>query len=230
MTCSVMTAARGWAWVRLISPAAVVLIMTTAATTGRPPKPLIFEQIFSAADEPATLHYRAMFKARGSDHQLEVWRAGDRVKRVTDAALITYAVRKPHDANFDLQMLDLRKRISTHIDRTTMYRLGNFFDWFDLTHALRHPKGAYTLTRSAAPLTAAKPIDACDWYTLTEGGRASRLCWSRADRLPLLILASDGSPAWSITAVDRGALPAGVFTIADHGFVQVDAVKDTERD
>jgi hypothetical protein len=217
---------------------AAILVMSSvgaASATAGASKSLTFEAVFSPAGEPASLHYRALFKARGGDHQFEVWRDGERrVKRVTDAALITYAVRKPGDADFDLQLLDLQKRTSTHIDRATMYRLGNFTDWFDLTHALRHPKGGYQLVRSpmrtAAAPAAFKPVAACDWYTLTESGRATRLCWSHADRLPLLILSPDGIPAWRVTAIDRAPFAASVFTVADQNFVRVDTVKDAERD
>lgn len=217
---------------------AAILVMSpvgAASATAGASKSLTFEAVFNLAGEPTSLHYRALFKARGGDHQLEIWRDGERrVKRVTDAALITYAVRKPGDADFDLQMLDLRKRTSTHIDRTTMYRLGNFTDWFDLTHALRHPKGAYQLVRTPMPRAAVpaafKPVAACDWYTLTESGRATRLCWNYADRLPLLILSPDGTSAWRVTAIDRAPFAASIFTVPDQNFVRVDAVKDAERD
>lgn len=216
--------------------AAIVVpgLANAASAPASAPRSLTFENVFSPAGEPASLHYVAVFKARGGDHRLEVWRDGERrAKRATDAALITYAVHEAGKDNFDLQMLDLHKRISTHLDRTTMYRLGNITDWFDLTHALRHPKGAYQLVRSTLPVAAAgsaAPVAACDWYTLTDRGRATRLCWSRTDRLPLLILDADGTPAWRISAVDHAPLPAGVFTIADQGFVKVDAVRDAERD
>lgn len=226
-----MRRGEGYSWVKLLLAAGLSL----SAATATPARPLVFEQVFSPAGEPGTLHYRAVFKAHGTDHQLEVWRDGERrVKRMTDAALISFAVHKPGDVDFDLQMLDLHKRISTHIDRTTMYRLGNFTDWFDLTHALRHPKGAYQLVRSTAPAGVASAttvaVAACDWYTLTESGRATRLCWSPADRLPLVILAADGSPAWRVTAVDRTPFAASVFAVPDKGFVLVDAVRDAERD
>ncbi len=81
----------------------MVVAAAPSATTAA--KPLVFEQVFSSIGEPATLHYRAVFKARGIDHQLAVWRSGDRLKRVTDQALITYAVRKPGGTDFDLQLL-----------------------------------------------------------------------------------------------------------------------------
>lgn len=217
-------------WLRIIFTATVAFISGTA-TAITIAKPLVFEQVFSPAGQPATLHYRAVFKSRGTYHRLEVWRDGDlRVKRVTDQRLITYAVQRPGNNNFELQMLDIKKRISTHIDRTTLYRLGNITDWFDLTHGLRYPKGPYRLVRSAMPSGEITPVAKCNWYTLTQNGVATRLCWSRAEHLPLIILAADGSPAWRVTAVDHDSSPIGTFVVADRGFVRVDAVKDADRD
>lgn len=80
------------------------------------------------------------------------------------------------------------------------------------------------------PVTVVKPPAPCEWYTLTQSGHATKLCWSRTDRLPLLILAADATPVWQVTAIDRGVPPAGVFAVADRGFIQVDAVKDADRD
>ncbi len=192
--------------------------------------PLRFEAVFRSGGEPASLHYRATFRSSGGTHQLEVWRDGDRrIKRVTDGAVATYVVHHPGDANFEMQVLDLRKRINTHIDRTTMYRMGNFTDWFDLGHGVRMPKGSYKLIRSAAPAASAKPLVACDWYTLTEGARRTQMCWDPSNRLPLLIVSGDRT-IWQITAIDRSAFAPSVFDIADKGFVRVDAVRDTERD
>lgn len=107
-----------------------------------------FDTVFSPAGEPATLHFRVVFKAHGADHQLEVWRDGEqRVKRITDQALVTYAVRKPGDADFQLQILDLNKRISTHVDRTTMLRLGQFHQLVR-PHPRAAPAGGRLSTRA----------------------------------------------------------------------------------
>ena len=62
---------------------------------------LKFEQVFSEKGEPSALHYQAVFIAKGAEHQLEVWRDGERrVKRRTDDAIETYAFRKPGDPEF----------------------------------------------------------------------------------------------------------------------------------
>ena len=85
----------------------------------------------------------ATFASRGAPHKLEVWRDGDRrVKRVTDRAVTSFASHKPGSPEFQLSILDARRRIHTRIDRVDMYRIGWFTDWFDLTHGLRHPKGS----------------------------------------------------------------------------------------
>jgi len=206
------------------------LLSMAAVPVGAAAAPLRFEAVFRAAGEPASLHYRATFRSGGGAHRLEVWRDGDRrIKRVTDGAVETYVMHRPGDDNFQMQALDLRKRINTHIDRTTMYRMGNFTDWFDLGHGVRMPKGVYQLTQTAAPAVATKPLADCDWYTLTQGARRTQLCWDPSNRLPLLIV-SGGLTIWQITAIDRTAFKPSVFEINDKGFVRVDAVRDTERD
>ena len=102
----------------------------------------------------AFLHYQVLFASNGAVHRMELWRDRDRrIKRVTDQALVTYATRKAGDVGYTLKVLDLKRRISTLIDRTNLYRIGSFTDWYDLSHGLRHPKGAYRLVAAqAAPV------------------------------------------------------------------------------
>jgi hypothetical protein len=190
-----------------------------------------FEQVFSDKDEPAALHYRAIFVSNRAEHHLEVWRDGDRrVKRRTDAAIETYAFRTPGDPEFRISILDMRKRIHTRIDRTNLYRIGNFTDWFDLTHGLKHPMGEYRLARAQAPDGAAKAIQACQWYDLIQDQRTTHICWSAQSRLPLVIQAQDGQVVWRVAALDRKPIPATTFEIHDEGFVRNDANQDIERD
>ncbi len=192
--------------------------------------PLRFETVFAAAGEPPLLHYRATYLAGGATHFVEVWRDGDkRLKRVTDGRVTTIAVHAPGDPEFRLTVIDPARRVITTIDRTNLYRLGNFTDWFDLGHGLRHPKGRYRLAAAAAPSSGPAPVAACAWYDLTATMRTTHVCWSRILRLPLAIVGADGVPVWRITAVDRD-VPAGTFRIVDHGFVHVDANRDLDRD
>jgi hypothetical protein len=194
-------------------------------------KELRFEQVFSEKGEPSALHYQAAFISKGAEHQLEVWRDGARrVKRRTDDAIETYAFRKPGDPEFHMSILDMRKRIHTRIDRTNLYRIGNFTDWFDLAHGLKHPLGEYRVAKSQAPDGAPKAIEACQWYDLTQDKRTTHICWSAQSRLPLVIQAQDGEVVWRVTTLDRKPIPAKTFEIHDEGYIRNDANQDIERD
>ena len=204
---------------------ALIAVALTAAAA-----PLRFETVFATDGEPATLHFRATFASRGGSHLVEVWRDHDlRLKRLTDAGLVTYVVHSPGDPEFRMTMVDPAKHVVTTIDRTNLYRLGNFTDWFDLGHGLRHPKGPYQLAVGRAPRAGPPPVAACTWFDLTAAGRTSHICWSRDSRLPLVIAAADGAPVWRVTTIDR-VVPADAFRIADHGYVRVDANRDLDRD
>ncbi|MBK4738188.1 hypothetical protein [Noviherbaspirillum pedocola] len=192
---------------------------------------LTFEQVFHQRGEPAALHYQAVYSSGGAEHRMEVWRDADRrVKRRTDDRVETYASHQPGDAEFDMSILDLKKRIHTKVSRTNLYRIGNFTDWFDLGHALRHPKGGYTLSAAMAPKDATKPLQSCSWYELKQDGRSSRICWSAQQHVPMLIAAQDGRVVWRITEIDRKPIPAKTFDIHDAGFVYNDANGDIEPD
>ena len=194
-------------------------------------KALTFEQIFSSKGEPATLHYQAVFVAKNTEHRVEVWRDGDRlVKRRTDDALEIYASHKSGDAEFRMSILDLKKRIHTRIDRTNLYRIGNFTDWFDLAHGLKHPTGQYQLAKAEAPDGAPKALAACQWYDLTQETRTSHICWSTQSRIPLLIQADDGRAVWTIKSLDMKSIPSKTFEIHDEGFVRNNANEDIEKD
>lgn len=190
-----------------------------------------FEQVFNARGEPAATHFDAVYQAAGVQHHVEVWRDGrQRIRRRTDDAADSYAVRKASGPDFHLSVLDLKRRIRTDIDRDNLYRIGNFTDWFDLGHGLRHPKGGYTLAASSAPAAAPQAAGACAWYDLSQEGRTTHVCWSAKDRLPLLMLAQDGKPVWRVTRLDHKPIPAATFAIRDQGFIRNDANADIERD
>jgi hypothetical protein len=183
-------------------------------------------------DAPAKeLKFEQVFSSKGASHQLEVWRDGDRrVKRRADDVIETYAFRKPGDPEFHMSILDMRKRIHTRIDRTNLYRIGNFTDWFDLAHGLKHPMGEYQVAEAQAPDGAPKAIKACRWYDLTQDKRTTHICWSAQSRIPLVIQAQDGEVVWRVTTLDRKPIPAKTFDIHDEGFIHNDANQDIERD
>jgi hypothetical protein len=105
-----------------------------------------FDRVFAAQGEPASTHFAAEYRTGGVAHRVEVWRDGERrIRRRTDDAAESIALRKPDSPEFKLSVFDLKRHIVTDIDRSNLYRIGNFTDWYDLGHGLRHPKGAYTL-------------------------------------------------------------------------------------
>jgi hypothetical protein len=189
-----------------------------------------FDEAFSERGEPRALHYRAEFTSGGAQHRVDVWRDGARrLKRRTDDAVEIYAFRAPGDPEFRMSVLDLRRRIHTRIDRTNLYRVGSFTDWFDLAHGLKHPKAAYRLTATRAPDGAGHSIAPCRWYELSQERRATHVCWSSALRIPLVI-EEGGALVWRVTAVDRKPIAPGTFDVHDEGFVRNDANEDIERD
>ena len=216
-----------------IVPALPLLVLIPAlALAAPPPRAGSFDATFAAKGEPASLHYQVLYVSNGALHRMDVWRDGDRrIKRVTDGAIATYATRKPGEVGYTLKVLDLKRRISTVIDRTNLYRIGQFTDWYDLGHGLRHPKGAYRLVASrAAPAGMPRIGRACRWYDLVEGPRTTHICWDNAVKLPLLIAPAGGAPMWRVRAIDQGKIPGATFVADDRGFIRNDANRDIEAD
>lgn len=196
------------------------------------PRAGTFDTVFAATGEPAFLHAQILYASNGAIHRLELWRDHDRrIKRVTDAALATYATRKAGEVGYTLKVLDLKRRISTVIDRTNLYRIGQFTDWYDLGHGLRHPKGPYRLVAArTAPAGMPRIGRACRWYDLIEGARTTHICWDDTVKLPLLIAPASGPPVWRVTAVDQRKIPSATFVPDDRGFIKNDANRDIEAD
>lgn len=213
---------------------ACVLLVGASVKDALAAKPAIspFEAAFSASDEPAALYYRVTYEGRDGPHSLQVWRDGQsRLRRKTDDTLDTYIVRNPADpGEYQMTVVDYRKRITTRIDRNNLIRLGNFSDWFDLAHGLRHPSGAYELTASEAPAAAPTPISDCRWYALRQRDVTHRICWSVRDRLPLVIWQEQKGIVWRVTEVARKPIAADTFMLHDAGFVRNDANDDIDRD
>jgi hypothetical protein len=206
--------------------------LTTLSASGAA-RPLSFEQAFDDRNEPASLHFTVRYLVGEQAHQLEVWRQGQtKLRRVTDGILETYAFRsRANDPEFRMTVLDRQRRISTRIDRTNLYRVGNFTDWFDLAHGLKYPKQRYVVTRIAAPAGATAPVDRCDWYALEVDGASRSICWSRKYRLPLLIYAAaDRPPLWQVTTVSTAPVGDEVYAIEDAGYVKNDANRDIADD
>ncbi len=210
---------------------AMLFMALNGSPVGATEPRLSFDRVFTAANEAPSLHYKVLFRGASGVHQMEAWRDGDRrVKRVTDKAIVSLATHRPGDPGYQLTVIDLKRRIATKIDRTNLYRVGNFTDWFDLGHGLRHPKGKYTLTVSTAPPGIPKSIAACAWYRLTDGARATSICWDVRDRLPLLLVASDNQLLWRVIHVDTKPSTAAIFAIDIRGFTVNDANRDIDQD
>jgi len=192
---------------------------------------LDFDHVFSTRGEPAATHFQATYLAGGLEHHVEVWRDGERrIRRRTDDKAESFAVRQPGSPDYHLSVLDLDRKIRTDIDRDNLYRIGQFTDWFDLGHGLRHPKGGYRLVPAATPHGTARAIGACEWVALVQGAQTTHVCWSTTAKLPLLIQAADGRTVWRVTRVDHKTIPDQVFAIQDAGFIRNDANADIERD
>ena len=190
-----------------------------------------FDHVFSTRGEPAATHFQATYVAGGTEHHVEVWRDGERrIRRRTDDKAESFATRKAGSPDYRLAVLDLDRRIRTDIDRDNLYRIGQFTDWFDLGHGLRHPKGDYRLVPAATPHGAGHPIGACTWLALVQGPQTTHLCWSATAKLPLLIQAADGRTVWRVTSVDHKPIANKVFAIHDEGFIRNDANADIEHD
>ncbi len=167
---------------------------------------------------PLTLHYKAEYQAGGARHEVEVWLdRGTRLKRRTDGGVEVHALRGQAPASPSTGYDGAGPAPPDghgRIDRSKLFRLGNFFtDWFELAHALRYPRGAYQLERIAGPAGVDKPLEACDWYRLTQEGRSSAICWSRSARLPLVIASQEGQVVWRVTELRRGPIADAEFEV-----------------
>ena len=220
----------GAPWQRLAAGPALLLAAMLAVPAAQAAS-LKFEKAFTDAAEPSSLHYQAAFVSRGGSHRMEVWRDGQRhLKRSTDDAIETYVVRKPGSAEYQMVILDKPHKIVTRIDRSNLYRVGNFTDWFDLAHGLKHPKGDYQLVTSAAPAGVSRPLAPCTWYDLTQAGHTVHVCWSARNRLPMLLVDQGGAVVWQVTQLDQRPIGVATFEVHADGFVQNDANADMDRD
>ena len=212
--------------------ACTVLVEAKAVEPTTASRSLDFTSTFSASGEPADLHYDVIFMALAGTHTLEVWRdAQTRLRRKTDNAVDTYVVRNPADpSEYQMTVVDYRKRITTFIDRNNLVRLGHFSDWFDLAHGIRYPTGKYRLVQSNAPRGAPKPIDTCRWYAVEQTEDEHRICWNTRERLPLIIWSQRRGIVWRVTQITHEPITADIFKLHDAGFVRNNANSDIDSD
>lgn len=216
---------------RSLSSAFVATALAAWAANALAATSLDFDKTFTDRNEPGRIHYGATYDLGASAHRVEVWREGKaNLRRRTDDALETHVFKPPGEVEWQMVVLDLKRRIRTDIDRTNLLRIGHFTDWFSLAHALARPIGPYELVALRGPAPRVAPIATCRWYLLTQGERASKVCWSVAWRVPLLITDRNDKVQWKVTDIATGRMPAGVFEVNDRGFVRNNANADIEAD
>ncbi len=194
---------------------------------------LDFDKVFNDKAEASQIHYQASYKLGETQHQVQVWRdRGQRLKRRTDDALETFIFKQAKETEWSMVVLDLKRKIRTDIDRTNLYRIGHFTDWFSMSHALSRPTAQYQLSLADKVSVDEKPLDACTWYSLksNSNGAESKICWSKKYRLPLLITDSKQQVQWRVSEVSTKAVPAAVFQIQDKDFVRNNANEDIQAD
>ncbi|WP_188566197.1 hypothetical protein [Undibacterium terreum] len=173
----------------------------------------------------------ATYFLEGKQHQIEVWRDRDQnLKRKTDDVLETYVFKRPGEIEWNMVVLDLNRKIRTDIGRTNLYRIGHFTDWFSLSHSLARPKTSYQLKTDSQPQASEKASSSCTWYSLEQQGLETKICWSKAFRLPLLITDRDGRTQWRVASADSRQLSALAFKPHDEGFVKNNANDDIQPD
>lgn len=192
---------------------------------------LDFDKTFTTRDEPQQVHYAVEYTLNGQTHHSETWRDRDRrILRRTDDRLETHVAKEAREVEWHMVVLDLTRKIRTDIDRTNLLRIGQFTDWFSLSHGLTRPSGAYTLKVADVGQSSVRPVAACRWYDLKRGDSESRICWSSRLHLPIVITDRDGQPQWQVTSVDTRTLPPSVFAMHDDGFVRINASQDINAD
>ncbi len=215
-----------------VKPAPTVATPLPETHTGNPTtKSLDFDKVFSTRGEPATLHYRATYQAKGTDHTVEVWRQGDtRIRRSADGVVETYLTKPGKDPEWHMVVLDQKRQLRSDVDRTALFKVGRFMDWFSFAHAIGHPTAGYTLVAASAPANLPKTLAPCQWYVLTREGHDASVCWSAQYRIPLLISGAPGKVSWRVAGIDTGRLPAATFEIHDAGYIRNNASQDIEND
>lgn len=210
---------------------AVSAFAADAATGIKQPVSLDFDKVFNDKAEPGQIYFQASYALGADKHQVQVWRdRSQRLKRRTDDALETYIFKRPKETEWSMVVLDLKRKIRTDVDRTNLYRIGHFTDWFSMAHALTRPASQYQLSLAENPVPEEKPVDTCTWYSLTRNGTESKICWSKKYRLPLLIADANRQVQWRVTSVDVKVVPAAKFQIEDKDFVRNNANEDIHAD
>jgi len=191
-----------------------------------------FDRIFSAKNEPKSVYFLASYVTKTGDHQLEVWRQADQLRRKTDTSSDAFVTKKPGPEDWSMVILDHQKKIASQIDRMSLLKIGSFTDWYDLGHGLTRPFGPHVVMESkSVPKIKVSPIEPCTWYDLTQKGLTSQVCWSNRVKLPLLIVGNDHQTiTWRIQTLKTDPIRREIFLVNDKGYIRNNASKDIMDD
>lgn len=203
---------------------------TYAQNTPVESKLLEFDKVFTSRDEPARIHFIARYITSTGSHELEVWReAQKRLRRRTDNNSDAYVQKSKGPEDWSMVLYDHQKKIASQLSREALIKLGQFTDWFDLSHGLTRPFGQYQLNVSSKEWTekvTAKSLSRCQWYDLQQNGQTSHVCWSADHHLPMLILGPNEQVVWQITEVNTKAADPSVWKKPQQGYLFNNASKD----
>jgi hypothetical protein len=171
----------------------------------------------------------------GTRHRLQVWRRGtDFLHRRTDEALDLYLEKANADADYSYRLFDHQRRLEIAVNRSHLYRIGVFSDWFGLAHIVDRPKTQFTV-RAAQPLAGERRSD-CSWRLLVRGSGSSsdrsRICWSSKWGVPLVIRGQSANGQWTdqltVERVGDKAIASDGFALPtkSEGYAYFDAGKE----
>jgi hypothetical protein len=185
---------------------------------------LSWDQAFALDGAPARLYYRATYQDHaGAEHEVKVWRDGNRLRRDTDGRLALYVERRAGDDD-RYRVIDRKKGVAYRVSRVNLYRIGSFPDWAGLQSMLVRPRNA----GEVAPAEKVERTRAgeCRWFEADD----RRVCWSKRWRLPLRIVAHDQAGRWrqvlAIDEVSAGKISESTFVPKTDGLVDVDVDRD----
>lgn len=207
---------------------AVALCSATAALTveAATEASLDWDKTFPLTQSPKNQHFVGQWRdGRYRVHRIEVWRQGEQLlRRNTDERMSIFAnqlqtatVGSP-TVRYDV--VDHGRKLFYEVDRANLNRLGVFYEWNQLAHAISPPRGQYTLFKiDVADSVIAKY--SCTWYELTQTSTEAQLCWSEKLALPLSVKTRRGDAPWrddwSIQSVDENVQAKDVtFTPGDY--------------
>ncbi|WP_345816908.1 hypothetical protein AAGS40_28490 (plasmid) [Paraburkholderia sp. PREW-6R] len=198
------------------------------------PASLTWASVFGKMKPPEHQHFVAVwFDEHAAAHRVEVWREGESaVRRDTDERLSVYATKTAQPGSLDMEpryeVVDHARKLFYEVDRSNLNRLGIFYDWDQLAHAMKQPGGPYRLSRLSRP-TDQQAGTSCTWYLLQQPSGEAQICWSQAVGLPLAenLKSTDGAwrEAWRVVSVDDNVRDPDV-TFNSRDYIRFDANED----